>query len=441
MKKLSTLALAGMLATGASSLALVAPAVAQKKEEAAKGPTFKLSKPVQAIANKAQTAIQANDFATAEPLVAQIETAATTDDDKYIAAAMRFDLVNHKLAAASTANPNAPVDQRALAAPLDALIAAKNTPAADRGRFLFKRGQLASIGGQSAVAADYFARAKAAGYSDPELNLQIAQSKIQGGDVTGGLTDLDAEITRREAAGQKAPDAYYRYAISQANQKKMGPETLAWLKKYAAAYPNAKTWYGVVMTYGIQQASVIKPTRTQQIDLFRLMRASGALTDQALYAEYAQRLYDSGNPYEAQTVLKEGLANGKIPAGNAYAKGLLADAATSIRNEGSLATSEKQATAAATGDLSAQTGDAYLGQANYAKAIALYRAALAKPAGKVTKDDINTHLGIALALSGDKAGAAAAFGAVTSPTSAGVASLWSTYVQAGSGPAPAAAAS
>jgi hypothetical protein len=45
-------------------------------------------------------------------------------------------------------------------------------------------------------------------------------------------------------------------------------------------------------------------------------------------------------------------------------------------------------------------------------------------------DDINLHLGIALAKSGDKAGAAAAFGAITSSPRAETAGLWSTWMNA-----------
>ena len=64
------------------SVALVAPAFAkEKKEEAPKQAPLKLSKDVQPIAAKAQAAIQAKDYATAEPLVQQVVAAAKSDDD------------------------------------------------------------------------------------------------------------------------------------------------------------------------------------------------------------------------------------------------------------------------------------------------------------------------------------------------------------------------
>jgi len=48
--------------------------------------------------------------------------------------------------------------------------------------------------------------------------------------------------------------------------------------------------------------------------------------------------------------------------------------------------------------------------------------------GGVDADEVNTHLGIALAKSGDKAGAKAAFDAVKGAPRAGIAGLWNAYL-------------
>ena len=430
MKILSKLAVAALLTTSVAGLTVAMPAAAAKKEEDKGG--LKLSKPVAAIAKSAQDAIAAKNFAAAEPILGQIDVAATTDDDKYVAAALRYDLENQKLAAAQAANPKAPLDQTALAKPLDMLIAAKNTPPADRAKYLYRRGQLASIGGQFQVATQYYQQAKAAGYTDPEFELQFIKTKFQSGDTAGGLTDLEAEVNKQEAAGGKAPEAYYRYAIAQANQRQMKPQVMTWLKKYIAAYPTTANWRAILITYGLQPTSVVKLDKSQSIDLFRLLRASGSLADQSLYEEYAQSVYDRGLPYEAQAVVREGQASGKLPATSSSAKAIAADSAVAIRDEGSLVAQEKKAAAAKDGKLASQVGDAYLGQGNYPKAIELYRSALTK--GGVANDEVNTHLGIALARSGDKAGATSAFALVTTEPRAGIAQLWSTYVAVGSMP-------
>ena len=433
MKTLSKLALVAVLATGASGLAIVAPAAAKDKKEEQAAPGFKLSKPVQAIAFQAQEAVKARNPATAEPLVAQVEAAATTDDDKYIAAALRYDLENTKLVIAQEANPKAPLDETVLAKPLDALIAAKNTPAADRGKYLFRRGQLAYNSGQYPVATQYFTQAKAAGYNSPDFDLQLAKVKVQAGDTAGGLADLDRFITAQKAAGQTVPEAYYRFGIATANNKKMAPETLAWMQKYVSAYPNARVWRDVILQYAFAQNSLAAPDKAQTVDLYRLLRTAGAMPDQAMYEDYAKNVYDRGNPYEAAAVLKEGMASGKIPATSTFSKSLLTAANTAIKADGSLASSEKTAMASKDGKIAASTADAYLGQNNYAKAIELYRAALGK--GGVDANEVNTRLGIALAKSGDKAGAQAAFGAVTGNPRAGIAALWNTWTQVGATPA------
>ncbi len=427
MKTISKLALAAVLATGVSGMALIAPATAMAKKEEAK-PGLKLSPDVLKAAQVAQPAIAAKDFATAEPALAQIDAAAKTDDDKYIGAALRYDLEQQKLAAQQAANPNAPLNETVLAGPLDVLIANPSTPADMRGRYTYRRGALAFNGKQYPVAVQYFQKAKALGYTNEDLDLQIVKAKMESGDVKNGLADLDASVTASTAAGKKAPEDYYRYAISKANGAKLKPETFAWLQKYAVAYPSPKTWRDVIVTFGLQQNGVVTLDETQKIDMFRLMRQTKSLADQNDYLEYADSVNRRGLPSEAQAVLKEGMASGKIPASNTMAKTLLTDTATAIRNDGPLAGLEKKATTNADGKLAAGTADAYLGQDNYAKAIELYKVALSK--GGVNADDVNLHLGIAQVKSGDKAGAAASFAAVKSTPRMEQAQLWTAWMNA-----------
>ena len=132
MKIIPKLALAAALATGMGSVVLTAPASAQKKKEEAGG--LKLSPEALKAAQAAQPVLQQKNYAAAEPLIAAVEAAAKTEDDKYIAAAMRYELESGKLFAAQQANPNAPIDEAVLAKPLDALINSPSTPAADKPR-------------------------------------------------------------------------------------------------------------------------------------------------------------------------------------------------------------------------------------------------------------------------------------------------------------------
>jgi len=425
MKTASRLALAALLSTGVAGAAIVAPAAsAQKKKDKAAGPQY--SPDVVKAAQPAQAALQALDATTAEPLVVQAEAAAKTEDDAYIAAALRYNLEAVKISNAQKANPNAPVSEATLAKPLEALIASPKTPQADKAKYTYRRGALAFNAKQWPVALQYFNQAQQLGYQDPNLGLQIVRAKEGAGDTTGALTGIGSEIDRLTASGQKAPEDLYRYAIARSNARKMSAETVGWIRKYIAAYPTAKNWRDVLVTYGIQQQSVAQLDKSQKIDLFRLMRASGALNDQYDYEEYAQNVLDRGLPAEASAVLKEGQAAGKVPASSTNATMMLKDATNAIRLEGSLAGTETKARAAANGALASQTADAYLGQGNWAKAADLYRVALGK--GVANADEVNTRLGIALARGGDKAGAGAAFAAVKGTPRADIAGLWTTWL-------------
>lgn len=433
MKTISKLAFALALTTGVSGLALQSPALAQKKEKDAKKSGLKLSPEVIKAAAPAQTALAAKDLAAAEPNIAAIEAAAKTDDDQYIAAALRLELEQRKLIAQQEASPNTAISQATLAPSLDKLIALPSTPQADKGRYVYRRALLAYDGKQWPTAIQYLNQAKQLGYSDPDLTLRLANAKMSSGDVTGGLTDLDAAITESAAAGKPAPEEYYRMGVARANQAKMGPQTVTWMQKYLTAYPTQKNWRDVIVTYGLAGNSVMRPDDAQRIDLFRLMRQTKSLADQNDYVEYALLAQKRGLPGEAQAVLREGTANGRIPAGNTEAKATATEAAASIRAEGSLDPLAKRANAAADGKLAASTADAYMGADQFPQAIALYRTALQK--GGVNADEVNTRLGIALARSGDKAGAKTAFGAVTTQPRAGIAQLWVAAVDA---PTPAA---
>ena len=423
MKTLSTLALAAALATGLGGIAVVQPVLAAKKEEPKPG--LKLSQEFVKLAKPAQDAVAAKNYAGAEPLVAAAEAGAKNDDEKYVAQSLRFDLARGQIYAARDSNPNAPVNETSLAGPLDALIANPSTPATNKPGYYYARGVLAFNGKQNAQAVEYLGKARELGYADPNLDLMIAKAKFDNNDLAGGSADLDTAIAKTKASGKPAPEDYYKYAISRSLRAKDKAQTLGWMSKWAQAYPTPQTWHDVLVTYGLSTPSVDVLDKNQRIDLFRLMRDTKGLADQSLYEQYAQDVIDRGLPTEALAVMKEGQASGKLTAGRNLTEAL-AQANNQAKGEGSLAPLETKAKASADGKLSAQTADAYLSKGDNAKAAELYRAALTK--GGVNADEVNTHLGIALSRSGDKAGATAAFANVKTGARGNLATLWSAWV-------------
>ena len=319
MKSFSTAMLAAALVTGTVA---AAPAVAAKKEENPNA--LKPSPDVLKAAQAAQAALQANDVATAEPAVAQAEAGIKNDDDRYIAAALRLTLENKKLQAAG-----ANADATRLAAPLDVLITSPKTPAAERPAFAFERGLISYRSKEYKVAVSYFEKARELGYNDPRLATQLVMAKVGAGDTAGGMAELDRIITQTEASGQKADEQLYRFALSRTIQAKDGTATLTWMRRYLTAYPTHKNWRDMIKIYGLQQGSFITPSRAQSLDLYRLMRATGSLADQYDYESYAAAANGLGLPWEAKTVITEGRAKGKLPAGGSSAQ-LLATANTRI---------------------------------------------------------------------------------------------------------------
>ncbi|QDZ07427.1 hypothetical protein FPZ24_07995 [Sphingomonas panacisoli] len=420
MKRISTAVLTAALVTGLAGVTIATPSAAKKKEEAPKGP--QVSAAVGAGIQKAKAAFAAKDWAGAEAAIVEVETAAKTDDEKYYANFLRYALVSQKIADASTGT-NGAFDPTPMIAPLDAMIANPATPADMRPQFEYSRATIAYDQKNWALATQLFTAAQTHGSTQANLQLYLAKAKVQGGNAAGGMADMDALY----ASGKPQTEDFYKYAISQSNTAGLRADTMKWLQRWVTAYPTPETWRNAIGFYAFTNKPLAKLDKRQRVDLFRLMRVTKALADQSYYEEYAQASGDIGLPDEAKAVIDEGKANGKIPANPSSAiKALATDSTAQIAAEGSFDALERKAGAAPTGPLSAQTGDAYLGRGNYAKAVVLYRQALTK--GGVNNDEVNTHLGIALALSGDKAGAKTAFTAVTGAPRNDIAAFWMIYL-------------
>ncbi|OWK32324.1 hypothetical protein [Sphingomonas mucosissima] len=418
MKSISRVAFAAALMAGAAGIAVSPPAIAQKKQDEQKAPALKLSKEVQVAAGAAQKALAAKDYATAATQLTTAQGVVKSDDDRYIVAALQLQLEAQKIQEARAANQQ--VSDQGLKAPLETLIANPKTPAVDVAKYNFQLGVMAANAKDNVGAINYFQRAQQLGYSDPNLPLQMVKLKMDAGDVAGGTAELEKAIDAQVAAGQKPSEDLYKYAIAQTNKKRMGPQTANWIKKWVVAYPTKQNWRDGIVTYGLTQQSAVTLDKGQKVDLYRLMRSAKALADQYDYEIYAQWAYDLGLPHEAKAVIEEGRAAGKLPAGSAA--DLLRVANQAIASEGSLAPVEAKAKAGANGRIALNTGDAYMGMGNHAKAVELYRVALQK--GGVDADVVNTHMGIALANSGDKAAAKAAFAEVKAAPRTDIASFW-----------------
>ena len=417
--KMVSKALAAALAAGSAGAMLAAPALAARKDAAASGTM--LSNDVRLAATSAQRALAATprDLTTAEDAVARVEAGARSDYERYVGQSLRLSLESAK-------NQGRGEYERAtlLAPLLDAVIANPATPKDDVGLRLNERGYMAVAARKNADAARYFERAREAGYADADLPLNIARTKIESGDVAGGIAELSAAVAAERTAGRKVPESWYKYAIARLD-KARSPQAGDWTRMWLADYGTAANWRAAVYQFGLQGADAARYSAVR-IDLYRLLYATRSLAGLKEYLDYADAaLNTAALPEETRTVLKEGLASGAIPATSPTTAALQKSAAARLTAATAPAAREKAARAGSRAELAVQAGDAYFATRNFTKSAEMYR--LADTRGVADKDRNNLHLGMALALAGSRDEARAALALVAADPYLSIARLWTTY--------------
>jgi hypothetical protein len=401
MKLVSSLALGLALVTAGAS-----PALAQKDKPAATY-SYKLSKEFRAIVGPAQAALKANDTAGAGTAITAAEAAAKEPDEKFVAAQLRLQL------------GGVVKDSSMQSKAVDAMLASGSAAATpDLGRLNFYAGSFAYQGNNFPRAIQLLTEAERQGYTSSDVPLLLAEANFKSNNIPAGLAHVERAIAASQAAGQKAPEAWYARAASVAYKAKLQGEVAKWTRLQVKAYPTPENWRSALVIYrdsGPREGQL-------NLDLFRLMRVTKSLAGERDYFELAAAARDRGLPGEAKSVLDEGAASGALPASSSAAAQLRADVTPKIAGDrASLAAGERQAAAASTGRLAAGTADAYLGYGDDAKALPLYKMALSK--GGVDADQINTRIGIALTRLGQKAEAKAAFQSVKGAR-ADIAAFW-----------------
>jgi len=249
----------------------------------------------------------------------------------------------------------------------------------------------------------------------------LAQARSVGGNPADAVATLRQAIAQQSANGAKAPEDLYKRTISVAYKAKL-PVTAEISRQWVAAYPTAANWSDAIRIY----RNLNNTDEAATLDLFRLTRAAKAMKDDGDYDRYAYLALSKGYPGEAKLVLEEGVAAGVVNVSKSPFKEEMEQAkAKSAGEAASLGTAATKGLSAPTAKAALANGDLLYGYGEYAKAAEIFRAALKKPGADANL--INLHLGMALARSGDKAGATAALNAVTGPR-AEVAKYWLTYV-------------
>jgi len=181
---------------------------------------------------------------------------------------------------------------------------------------------------------------------------------------------------------------------------------------------SAPSWSDAIAIY----SNLHHPDVEGTLDLLRLKQSTGALKSGSEYAQYIRAAADQNNYNEAQAALDAAVAANLIDPKKAEYSDLAYLKSKPKATAADLAEATKTAQS---GMALLRIGDRYASMGDYAKAVELYRMSMGKPG--VDSEVANLHIGMALARSGDKAGATAALKAVTGPR-ADIAKFWLTYL-------------
>jgi Tfp pilus assembly protein PilF len=278
----------------------------------------------------------------------------------------------------------------ALRAPaLDRLIASPMTKPDKLIGYLDVRGGIAFRARDFAAARGHWERLLALKPNDPDVLGNLAQIRVAEGDEAGAAGLLERSLAEREKSGARASAASYRQRLTILQSGPAGAAAEAG-RALVAAYPTPAHWREALVVYRQTAA----PSGGQEIDLLRLMRAAGALARTDEYLRLAQLLRQSGQAAEAGQVLAEGRERGLVDAAGSPAREIIAEVERELPRERARLASTPQA-------------ESLVAAGRYAEAEARYRAALAAGAGD--PGEINTRLGMVLALAGRRAEAEAAF--------------------------------
>lgn len=410
-RKLPATALAAVMGVALLSTAPTADAQERskkKEQQAAKGKSLSPSRGFQPLLKKLGDAANAKDGAALAAALTEAQSAASTPDDQYL-------LGFYRLQSGIIAN-----DQAQQGAGLDAMLATDLTPAESVAPYNFFSGQFAYQAKDYAKAVQRFEAAKAAGSQESVLPALLMDSYLNSNQLDKGWEVAKASIEAARAAGQRPSDELYVRPAQAFQKADRSNELLDVLSMRVQDYNTPVAWRNLLFIM-LRDAGT---DRQLNLDILRLMRATGAMTERAEYSEYTALGIETGMPSEVVAVINEGKAKGVIPAKDAHFDGILESQIPRAREDARAVQADYAKPATQSNPRAALgTADALVAVGEVAKAIPLYKAAAASdPVAKY-------RLGVAQALVGQSSEAAATL-ADTTGNRGRLANLWTIHARA-----------
>jgi Tfp pilus assembly protein PilF len=413
---ISRLALGAALALAGASVVATSPAFAKPAPAPAAAPAagrkYNLTKEERAAMGPVQKAIIAKDWATAQAGLPAAQAAATSADGKYVIGQFKLQIgigLNNEAMQADA---------------VDTLIASGGAEASELPALYRNQGALALRASPPNVAKAEAAFGKVVELnpSDTDAIVNLAKIKSDARKPQEAVALIERAIAAKKAAGQPVDETWYKYALKLSYDNKLNAQAIRFSRELVAAYPTKENWRDALLIY--RDDGNLDPAG--RLDLLRLMRASKSLAGERDWYDYADAVNNAGFPGEAKAVLDEGVSMRMIdPKKQAFADLMRVATARLAADRASLSADAARALASGTGTAVLKMGDAYYGYGDYAKAAEFYRAAMTK--GGVDAGTAQLRLGMALAQAGDRAGAEAAFHAVTG-AKADLAGYWLAWL-------------
>jgi tetratricopeptide (TPR) repeat protein len=381
----------------------VMPVIAKKAAVPTSNRNWSVSDAFRAAAAPIEADIKVQSYDAALRKLASLEAVASGPDEKYVAAGLHY------------AIGVARNDARQIAVGSAGLISSGAAPSADLPRLNLVAGQSAFLQRDYRSARFYLAEAVRRNSSSPDVQLMLSESALQMKLFPEAVAAANEAIRLQQAAGLTVPDSWYERVETGLASANAPVEMAAWSVSYLRARPTPPNWEARLLNYWLVAGAkpkvlgVIPAVEAKGVlDLYRLIRASHSLSGEAGVMAYANAALQLKAPAEAKSVIEEAWATSVIARDNAASISAVAQAKKAL------------------GASKPATGDQMLEAGNDTGAITQYRAALKKPGANSAS--INTHLGIALARSGNKPDARAAFALVDGP-SRPIAQFWQLWLE------------
>lgn len=329
-------------------------------------------------------------------------------------------------------------DRQMFTTAVDALVESGLAPADELVSLLASQASRAYSGGDMARTERLLARMIELQPNNVEALADYGQFKSRtnnrataAADRTLAVTLFGRALAANQAAARASSESLHRRALAVAYDgtrppfalAALAPQAIGFARALVTAYPNPINWRDALLVY--RELAAGDPALA--LDIRRLQRATGSLTGERDYLDYALALNNAGFPGEARAALDEGVSHGMLDA----AKPIVAEASRTVSgrvaaDRPALARLRAQGSAAAaTAQQARAAADAHFAYGQYGEAATFYQAALQK--GGEDANLINSRLGASLALAGRRLEAEAALRAVTGPRG-DLAGLWLVWL-------------